>query len=203
MQTASDNLVRSRCSWETYERLLKDNQDSSSPRFTFDQGWLEIMSPSLNHEKINAALRSLVEALGDHAGLDYLAAGSTTFRREDLQRGFEPDASFYFHNAALMRPVDDIDLRRHPAPELVIEIDVSRSSIDKDALYYAIGVEEVWRWTKNRLVILVRGAEEYGEEPTSRIFPRATAETLTELVVQSVKLSRVEWNRAVKDWLQL
>ena len=105
LQTASDNLVRSRCSWETYERLLKDNQDSSSPRFTFDQGWLEIMSPSLNHEKINAALRSLVQALGDHAGLDYLGAGSTTFRRQDLQRGFEPDSSFYFQNAALMRPV--------------------------------------------------------------------------------------------------
>ena len=62
MQTVSGNLVRSRCSWETYERLLKDNQDSSSPRFTYDQGWLEIMSPSLNHEKINAALRSLVPA---------------------------------------------------------------------------------------------------------------------------------------------
>ena len=201
MQTVSGNLVRSRCSWETYERLLKDNQDSSSPRFTYDQGWLEIMSPSLNHEKITAALRSLVQALGDYARLDYLGAGSTTFRRQDLQRGFEPDSSFYFRHAARMRPVDDIDLSTQPAPELVIKIELSRSSINMDVLYYAIGVEEVWRWTKNRLVILVRGPQEYTEQLASQIFPQASAKTITELVFQSVKLSRVEWNRPVKDWL--
>ena len=76
---ASENLVRSRCSWQTYELLLRDNQDLSSPRLTFDGGWLEITSPSLNHEKINGALRSLV--LADHLSIDCLDAGSTTFRR--------------------------------------------------------------------------------------------------------------------------
>src|SRR4051812_27904926 len=98
--TFSDRCVRSRCDWETYERLLKENEDASSPRFTYDRGWLEIMSPSIDHEKIIEALRLLVAALADQAGLDYQGTGSTTFRREDLQRGFEPDASYYFREAA-------------------------------------------------------------------------------------------------------
>jgi len=201
MQTASENLVRSRCSWQTYELLLRDNQDSSSPRFTFDGGWLEIMSPSLNHEKINGALRSLVLALADHLGIDCLDAGSTTFRREDLQRGFEPDSSFYFQEAALIRSVDDIDLGIHPAPELVIEIDVTRSSINKDELYHAIGVGEVWRWTKNRLIILKRDTQGFREQAVSPLFPQADVQTLTGLVFQSAERSRAEWNRLVKEWL--
>ena len=40
-------------SWETYESLLADHLDRSAPRFTYDQGVLEIMSPSSEHEEIS------------------------------------------------------------------------------------------------------------------------------------------------------
>jgi len=40
-------------SWETYERLLEENSDNSSPRFTYDGGVLEIMSPYAEHEWYN------------------------------------------------------------------------------------------------------------------------------------------------------
>ena len=33
-------------SWETYERLLREQGDRRTPRFTHDRGRLEIMSPS-------------------------------------------------------------------------------------------------------------------------------------------------------------
>ena len=40
-------------SWETYRRLLSEHGEVSSPRFTFDRGVLEIMSPSAEHERHN------------------------------------------------------------------------------------------------------------------------------------------------------
>lgn len=196
-----DQCVRSRCDWETYERLLKENQDSSAPRFTYDQGWLEMMSPSIDHEKIVDTLRMLVVAMADRAGLDWQGTGSTTFRREDLQRGFEPDASYYFRDAATIRPLRELELPRHPAPELVIEVEVSHSDINKLVLYHSLGVEEVWRWRKGRLVILHRREQAFEENSHSRIFPRAEAERLTNFVLRSVELTKVEWNRALKAWL--
>lgn len=39
---AEQRVLLSNVSWETYERLLEDHQDSSAPRFTFDRGMLEI-----------------------------------------------------------------------------------------------------------------------------------------------------------------
>lgn len=110
-----ENRVRSRCSWETYERLLLENVDSTAPRFTFDQGWLEIMSPSLEHERVNSALRTLICALADQLGQDHLEVGSTTFRRADLQRGFEPDCAFYLKHAGVMRAANEVDLAIPPS----------------------------------------------------------------------------------------
>ena len=43
-------VVLRNVSWETYEGLLTENLERSSPRFTYDQGALEIMSPSAEHE---------------------------------------------------------------------------------------------------------------------------------------------------------
>ena len=48
-------------SWKTYECLLEDHIDRSAPRFAYDRGTLEIMSPSSVHERNNWALARLVE----------------------------------------------------------------------------------------------------------------------------------------------
>ncbi len=44
---AEQRFVIHDVSWETYEQLLKNYESSSAPRFTYDQGDLEIMSPSI------------------------------------------------------------------------------------------------------------------------------------------------------------
>ena len=78
-------------SWNTYERLLEDHENNSAPRFTYDRGELEIMSPSPEHEAVNRSIALLVGFVAAEMGIDVYDLGSTTFRREDLERGFEPD----------------------------------------------------------------------------------------------------------------
>ncbi len=89
--------------WETYERLLADLEDCSAPRLTYDRGRLEIMSPTPKHENLNRAVEILVNVLAEEFGINSRGLGSTTFRREDLERGFEPDSCFYFQNEPLIR----------------------------------------------------------------------------------------------------
>jgi len=45
--------VLSHVSWATYESLLADYSDTRTPRFTYSEGMLEIMSPTAEHEKLN------------------------------------------------------------------------------------------------------------------------------------------------------
>lgn len=71
-------------------------------RFFYDRGRLEIVSPgeAPEHEEIGDIIASLIKELAVELGMDVFAAGSTTFKREDLDRGFEPDSSFYFSENA-------------------------------------------------------------------------------------------------------
>lgn len=62
------------------------------PRFFYDPGVLELMSPSKGDESISRRIVALlVEELAVELNVDVESASSTTFKREDLARGFEPD----------------------------------------------------------------------------------------------------------------
>ena len=51
--TQEQRIVLHNVSWETYEHLLADHENASSPRFTYDRGDLEIVSPLSEPEETN------------------------------------------------------------------------------------------------------------------------------------------------------
>jgi len=140
-------------SWETYERLLADFQDSHAAHFAYDQGALEIMVLSLKHETFNRTLATLVEIVAEEMQGDVINAGSTTFRRADLSKGFEPDTCFYIQNVERVRGKDEIDLTVDPPPDLVIEIDITSPSLNKFPIFAAMGIPEVWRYDGKTVTI--------------------------------------------------
>ncbi|HXG22822.1 MAG TPA: Uma2 family endonuclease, partial [Methylomirabilota bacterium] len=91
---ATQCVILDSISWETYERLLAEHKESSGVHFTYDRGRLEIMVLSVQHEKPNRMLSLLVEVFAEELGIDIEGLGSTTFKRKDLDRGFEPDSCF-------------------------------------------------------------------------------------------------------------
>lgn len=186
-------------SWETYEHLLADHQDNSAPRFTYDRGMLEIMSPLPEHEKINRRIAQLVLAVTEEMGIEAEDYGSTTFSREDLERGFEPDSCFYIQNEELVRGKDRIDLTVDPPPDLVIEIDITRPSINKFSIYSQLGIPEIWRYDGERLEILALENDGYVEVNESIALPSLTSATLSELVEQSKSMKRTAWLRKVRE----
>src|SRR6266498_147244 len=101
-------------SWATYEHLLADHLECSSPRFTYDEGTLEIMSPSTDHGEINRNIGSLIDMLAMEWKLNFRTLGSTTFKREDLKRGFEPDSCFYIQHVESVKGKHKIDLTTDP-----------------------------------------------------------------------------------------
>jgi len=187
-------------SWETYEGLLADHRDSSAPRFTYDRGTLEVMSPLPEHEEINRALASLVENVAVEWRMSFRNLGSTTFRREDLGRGFEPDSCFYLQSAERIRGKARIDLTVDPLPDLVIEIDITHRTLDKLPIYAALGVPEVWRDDGSRLAILVLEGGAYQERDESLALSRVTVTALSSLFRESQELDPPDWILQVRDW---
>ena len=195
-----ERQVSLRVRWETYERLLAEHEESSGIRFAYDKGELEIIVPSVEHEILNSQIETLVETLADDMHLDFARTRSTTFRRQDLEKGFEPDSSFYVHNVQRVRGKTRLDLKKDPPPDLVIEIDITSMSMNKFSIYSAIGAPEVWRYSGGALSIFKLKGVEYVKRTQSSIFPKVTASALTDLIRSGQELKRPVWIKRVREW---
>ena len=181
------------CSWDTYERLASEHVDRLSPRFTYTEGALEIMSPSLEHEKLNEAIKLIVSLACEELDIEVEPLGSTTLRRADAQQGVEPDSSFYFH-------VTDRDPAVDP-PDLMVEIEISRSVMDKLPLFAKLGVREVWRCGVQGVTILLLSGDEYLEAPRSCVLPLDAA-GLTNQLAERKRLGQNVWLRGLRAWVR-
>jgi Uma2 family endonuclease len=189
-------------SWATYTQLLNEHQEDSSIHFAYDRGKLEIMVLSPKHEALKHKLVLLVEVSAEATGVDVYSLGSTTFQRPDLARGFEPDACFYIQHEALVRDKDEIDLTVDPAPDLVIEIDITSPSLNKFPIFAALGIAEVWRYNDDRVMIFTLQAGGYREQTRSTVLPPVTSAILTQFMTTSRQLKRTLWLQRIREWAQ-
>jgi Uma2 family endonuclease len=198
---AEQRVIVRNVSWATYEKLLADLANQSSTRLTYDRGMLEIMSPLPEHERYNRILALLITVLTDEMGIDVEDLGSTTFRREDLARGFEPDSCFYILHEADIRGKAVIDLTVDPPPDLVIEVDITSGSLNKLPLYAQIGVPEIWCYDGQRVRIHTLVGEDYVESERSCVLPLLTGAILSEFLHQSTTLPRTALLREFRAWI--
>ena len=187
-------------SWETYERLLADFQDSHAAHFAYDQGVLEIMAPSAEHERPNRTIALFVEEIAVEMGIDVDNVGSNTFKRADLARGFEPNTCFYIHNAKRVKGKERIDLAVDPAPDLVIEIDITSPSLNKFPIFAALGIPEVWRYDGATVTIFRLEQGEYRTQEQSAEFPGLTSQVITQFLENNRSTPRSTWMRSIHEW---
>ena len=188
-------------SWKTYECLLKDYENSSAPRFTYDRGVLEIVSPLIPHEETNRALATIVERVAQQWRLRFRNLGSTTFKREDVDRGFEPNTCFYFQSLSRIAGKRQIDLEGgDPPPDLVIEVDVTSASLNNLPILAALGVPEVWRVVDDEVTILVLDDDAYQEQQNSSALPNLTRAALNDLLARSRTMDILDWLDAIQVW---
>ncbi len=172
--------------WEMYEQLLKAFESKRNLKLTYDRGALEIMVPSQEHEKDGEFLARMIVVMTEEFGLPIQHGGSTTLKRKRMKKGLEPDKCFWITNAAKVAGVAKIDLKIHPPPDLAIEVDVTRSSLDRFGIYRTLGVVELWRLDGDDLQFHVLGADKkYTRVSTSGVFPGITPEELLTFVRQA------------------
>ena len=199
-EQTTQRVVLRHVSWETYERLLAEHEQCSSPRFTYDHGVLEIMSPSIKHERLNRSIATLCEVIAEEWHMELDNAGSTTFKREDLARGFEPDSCFYVQNVERVRARDQIDLTVDPPPDLVIEIDISSSSLDRFPIFANLGLPEGWRYDGTCLTIFTLRTGTYQAVAASAVFPGVTSQLIFQFIEESTTIPHTAWLRRVRAW---
>jgi Uma2 family endonuclease len=166
-------FVLHNASWELYEAMLTHIGDRAV-RLTYDQGELQLMSPSAEHERIKGLLGRLFETLTEELRIPIISLGSTTYRRRARQRGLEPDECYYLRNLDQVRGKSKLDPAMDPPPDLAIEVDIMASSLDRMSIYASLGVCEVWRYDGQGLAVFqLDDRGEYKETANSGCVPVA------------------------------
>jgi len=190
--------------WRTYSRLLLALAEQTKVRLAYDRGELEIMSPLLEHDDDCWFLGDLVFVLTEELRLPLKRGGSTTLRRRLRRRGIEADACFWISNALRMAGRRRLNLRVDPPPDLAIEVDVSHSSLDRLAIYAALGVPEVWRLSGDELIFYVLGPDgSYASLAHSLSFPLVALGDLIHFLNKARQAGdENEVSREFREWLR-
>ncbi len=189
--------------WSAYTRLPKLFDERRRVRITYDRGVIEIMTLPHEHEHRAAILARLMVVWTEERGLPLKTGKSTAFRRRDIKRGLEPDECFWIANESLVRDKERLDLSQDPPPDLVIEIDVTNSSVPRLPIYAALKFPEVWRIDKGELSFQILQPEgTYAAGAVSRALPPLTPEDLEPFLALRGHIDENALAQRFRDWVR-
>jgi Uma2 family endonuclease len=187
-------------SWSTYEALLADLGPHRG-RIAYDEGMLEILSPSGTHEGIKRLVGRFIEVITEELRIKIRSTSSITLMRMELKKGVEADESYYIQNEARVRH-KEIDVAVDPPPDLAIEVEISRSTLDHLAIHAALGVPEVWRYDGMRLRFFrLNERGQYVESEKSSALPMLPLADLRRFLELRTTLDETELVVAFRKWV--
>lgn len=171
--------------WSTYV-VLRDSIESPGVRMTYLEGLLEIMSPSRAHEVDKKQIARLLELFCLERDIPLFGYGSTTFRREEKERGLEPDECYCRD-------------RDKEVPDVALEVVKTHGSIDKLEVYRGLGVREVWVFEEGAFQLFTLRAGRYAPIDRSEVLPEID---LTELASFAVNPDQHAALKSYRDALR-
>ncbi|MEO0867616.1 MAG: Uma2 family endonuclease [Cyanobacteria bacterium J06642_11] len=186
--------------WPRYQTLRQTLSHERNVRFTYMHGTLEVTMPLEIHEFSARLIELFIRILVVELGMKVKTMGSTTMDREFLDKSAEPDDAYYIQNQPLVAG-RDVDLDQDPPPDLVVEVDITHTDINKLQLYAAMEVPEFWRYNGKtwRIYTLLNGSyEEVQESPTFPMVPKVKLYEFLSMARQD----EVEAELALRQWVR-
>jgi Uma2 family endonuclease len=186
--------------WHAFKQIQSLLTERTCARFTYDNGVLEITIPLEGHERSARLIELFVRVLVVELGMKIKTMGSTTLDREDLLKSAEPDNGYYIQNYALVAN-REINLNVDPAPDLVVEVDITNTDLNKNSLYASMGVPEFWRFNGREWKILQLTDGVYVECDRSPTFPLIEKNDLYQFLERAL-LDEVSAEIDLRQWVR-
>ena len=138
-------------------------------RMTFCEGTLEIMGTSSEHERLKTIIARLLEMYAVEKRITLNGYGNTTFRKEAVERGLEPDECYCLG-----------ELKE--VPDIALEIALTSGGVNKLSVYQGLGVTEVWFWQNNQFILYRLKEGEYHKIECSEFLPDLDLSLLSQFV---------------------
>ncbi len=186
--------------WQRFQAIREMLGHDRNTRLTYNQGLLEITMPLEIHEFSARLIERFILILVVELGMKLKTMGSTTLDKEVLDRSAEPDNAYYIQNQPLVAG-RDIDLEIDPSPDLVVEVDITHTDVDKLRLYAAMSVAEFCRYNGETWRIYSLQDDDYEEVDVSPTFERVPKAKLYEFLAAARK-DEVEAEQSFRQWVR-
>jgi Uma2 family endonuclease len=198
------DLVLEGISWATYESLLRDvDVAGQRVKISYFQGRMTIMSPLPVHETWKRLISWMIEFLALELNIPIRSLGSTTWRRQGASAGREADECYYVQNEPKVGGRLELDLLRDPPPDLALEVDVTHHPLDRDAIYAALRVPELWHYDGNHLNCLLLGSDgQYHPAANSVAFPFLRPGDLARFIRMLPAHNEMAMKQAFREWVK-
>ena len=188
--------------WSTYV-ALSDSVMDRPVRFTFDGTNLELRTLSFQHEHSKNMLDRLLFAVVEAMDIDMASGGSMTCRRVDVARGLEPDRCYWIEHEPQVRGRMSINLETDPIPDLFLEIEITRSYLNRVAICAKLGVPEVWRWDGHTLRVVLLGPDgKYIESECTKAFPFLPMKKMERFLKMAESMSETKLLKTFRAWVR-
>lgn len=211
---AEQRLVLSDVSYQQFENLLVELGQHRTARLTYVRGKLEMMTPMAEHERCRKLLESLILVLADEAGMAVEAIAPVLVIHRELQCSIQPDACYYLQSSARAErsPNPDeivtIQLPQQPIPDLLVEVSMTKSALNKLAICASLGIPELWQYITTGGDDVLKGAiqiyrlhnQAYVESTHSDAFPGLTPSQILQFLQHSDTLGLQQAIALLRDW---
>jgi Uma2 family endonuclease len=190
---------------DLYNRLDEVIGEGQHIRLAYDGRNLELMTTGYIHERFKQLIDLFVVFVTMALDIDLEGGGHTTWKNKLADRGVEADLSYYFDLAKIRIAREAVargskDPADYPAPDLAVEIDVSRPEVDRPGIYAALRVGEIWRFDLKTIVIeQLQPDGTYALAETSQFLPISPAD-LRRWIVDEDSSQRLAWQRRLNQW---
>jgi Uma2 family endonuclease len=200
LRSGENRVTLHNLTWQQYQQVLTALPQTRAAKLAYSLGTLEISMPLEDHEQASELIGLFIRILVFELGLKMKSMRSTTLTREDLNRGAEPDNAYYIQNQAKVAG-RNVDLKTDPPPDLVVEVDITHSDIDKNQLYASMGVPEFWRFNGRIWQIYQLQGDSYAELEKSPTFP-IVKKTDLHLFLEQAKQDEIEAESQFRNWVK-
>jgi Uma2 family endonuclease len=202
-------VVLPNVSWQQFEQLLIELGADRLVRLTYARSKLEMMTPVAEHERCHKLIESLVLVVADELKRPVESIAPVLLKSPDLLCATEPDACYYFSTPSLPHK-PTIYLPQDPVPDLLVEVALTQSKLDKLPLYASLAIPEVWRYIttagedvlKGKLLIYCLQGDRYIAQSHSSIFQKLSCDRILEFLEQSDSMSLSASLRVLRAWIQ-
>lgn len=195
-------------SWQQFEKLLSEMGQNREVRMTYQRGQLELMTPQDDHMRYTKLMESAILLLADEVGLELEAIAPILLNHADLQLAAEADEGYFLHHRHQVNGKTEFNLMHDPTPDLIVEVVMTGSSLNKLSIYTRFGVPEVWRYAvqdatdlqSSDLLIYRLQGDRYVQTTYSALFPFLPATTVLNFIRHSDSFGLVRAIEVLRQW---